>query len=113
MEWRACCTPLQRAPPVTAGSPPASGCSWPDASWVNYMQSRNALRNGINYSRPPMFIVRRDAFPFAYGSWSHLGIAFANHGACASQPPYYWVIGMAVCGDKDMAQVGAIWRDNL
>ena len=60
-----------------------------------------------------MFIVRGDAFPYAGGSWSHLGIALANHGARARQPAYYWVIGMAVCGDKDMAQLGAIWKDNL
>ena len=44
---------------------------------------------------------------------SPLGIALANHGARARQPAYYWLIGMAVCGDKDMAQLGAIWKDNL
>ena len=60
-----------------------------------------------------MFIVRGDAFPCAGGSLSHLGVALANHGARARQPAYYWVIGMAVCGDKDMAQLGAIWKDNL
>ena len=111
--WRARCTPLQLAPPVTAGSPPSSGRSWPIASRVNYVQSRNALRDCIDWSHPLMFIVRGDAFPCAGGSLSHLGIALANHGARARQPAYYWVIGMAVCGDKDMAQLGAIWKDNL
>ena len=27
-------------------------------------------------------------------------------------PPYLWVIGMAVCGDKDMAALATIWADN-
>ena len=60
-----------------------------------------------------MFIVRGDAFPSAGGSSSHLGIALPNHGARARQAAYYLVIGMAVRGDKDMAQLGVIWPDNL
>ena len=60
-----------------------------------------------------MFIVRGDVFPYARGSWSHLGIAVANHGARTRQTVHNWVIGMTVCGEKDMAQLGAIWRDNL
>ena len=60
-----------------------------------------------------MFIVRGEAFPCAGGSWSHLGIALANHGARARQTAYYWVIGMAVCGGKNMAPLSAIWKDNL
>ena len=112
-EWRARCTPLKLAPPVTAGSPPSSGRSWPIASWVNYVQSRNALPDCTDWSHSLMFIVRGDAFFCAGGSWSHLGIALASHSACARQPAYYWVIGMAVCADKDMAQLGAIWNDNL
>ena len=100
------------APPVTAGSPPSLGRSWPIASWVNYVQSRNALRNCIDWSHTLLFIVRGDVFPCAEASLSHLGIALANHGARARQPACYRVIGMAVCGDKDMAQLGAIWKDN-
>ena len=60
-----------------------------------------------------MFIVGGDAFPCTRGSWSHLGITLANHGACAREPASYWVIGMAVYGGKDMGQLGAKWRDNL
>ena len=60
-----------------------------------------------------MYIVRGNVFSYARGSWSHPGLALANHGACARQLAYYWVIAMAVCGDKDMAQLGAIWQDNL
>ena len=60
-----------------------------------------------------MFIVRGDVFPCAGGSLSHLGIALAKHGARARQTVYYWVIEMVVCGDSDMAKLGAIWKDNL
>ena len=112
-EWRARCSPLQLAPLVTAGSPPSSGHSWPIASWVNYVQSHTALRECMDWSRPLMFAVRGDAFPCARERWSHLDIALVNHGARTHQPAHYWVIGMAVCGNKDMAQPGAIWRDNL
>ena len=63
-EWRARCTPLHPAPTVTDGSPPSSGLSWPVASWVNYVQSRNALRDCIDSSHPLMFIVQGDAFPW-------------------------------------------------
>ena len=31
----------------------------------------------------------------------------------ARQPAYYWVIEMAVCGDHHMAQLSAIWKDDL
>ena len=59
-ERRARCASLKLAPPVTAGSPPSSGCSWPIASWVNCVQSRNALRDCIDWSRPLTFMVCRD-----------------------------------------------------
>ena len=59
-----------------------------------------------------MLIVRGDVFPCASRSLSHLSIALGHHGTCARQPAYYWVIGMAMCGDKDMAQLGAIWGGN-
>ena len=107
-EWRAHCTPLLLVPLVTASSPPPSARSCPIASWVNYVQSHNVLRDCIDQSGPLMFVVWGDALPCAGGSWSHVGIALANHGACACQPAYYSVIGMAVCGDKDMAHLGAI-----
>ena len=67
-EWQARCNPLQLVPPVTAGSPPSSGRSWPIPSWVNYVQLRNALRDCIDWSCPLMLIVRGDVFPCARGS---------------------------------------------
>ena len=60
-----------------------------------------------------MFIVWGAVFRYTAGRWSHPGIPLANHGARPCQPAYYWVIGTAVCGDKDIAHLGAKWRDNL
>ena len=40
-------------------------------------------------------------------------IALVNHGARGRTPAYLWVIGMAVCGDKDMAALATIWAGNL
>ena len=88
-EWIAHCQPLQLAPPVTAGTPLSSGRSWPLPLWVNYIESRPALHNTIDWSRPLIFIVRDDVYPCTGGSWSHLGVALANHGPHARQPAYY------------------------
>ena len=42
-----------------------------------------------------------------------LSIGLLNHGARGRTPAYLWVIGMAVCGDKDTAALATIWADNL
>ena len=42
-----------------------------------------------------------------------LSIGLLNHGARGRSPTYVWVIGMAVCGDKDMAALATIWSKNL
>ena len=60
----------------------------------------------IDWTRPLTFIVRGDAYPCAGGSWTQLPIGLLNHGARGRTPAYLWVIGMAVCGDKDMAALG-------
>ena len=67
----------------------------------------------IDWTRPLTFIVRGDAYPCAGGSWTQLSIRLLNHGARGRTPGYLWVIGMAVCGDKDMAALATIWADNL
>ena len=60
-----------------------------------------------------MSIVRSDAFACAGGSCSDQGIVLVNHGPCARQQAYYLVMGMAVCGDTDMAQLAGIGPENL
>ena len=44
---------------------------------------------------------------------SCLFIGLLNHGKRGHTPAYLWVIGMAVCGDKDMADLAAVWAENL
>ena len=67
----------------------------------------------IDWTRPQTFIVRGDAYPCAGGSWTQLFIGLLNHSAQGRTPAYLWVIGMAVCGNKDMAALATIWADNL
>ena len=66
-----------------------------------------------DWTRPPSFILRGDAYPCAGGSWTQLSIGLLNHGKRGRTPAYLWVIGMAVCGDKEMAALATIWAKNL
>ena len=111
--WKELVTPLDLRPPVSVPDPPASGRSWPLPSWARYVQSRPSLVDTIDWTRPPTCIVRGDAYPCAGGSWTQVSIGLLNHGAQGRTPGYLRVIGMAVCGDKDMAALAAIWGDNL
>ena len=106
-------TPLDLRPPVYVPDPAASGRSWPLPSWARYVQSRASLVDTIDWTRPLTFIVRGDVYPCAGGSWTQLSIGLLNHGARGRTPAYLWVIGMAVCGDKDMAALATIWADTL
>ena len=67
----------------------------------------------IDWGRPLTFIVRRDAYPSAGWSWTQLSIGLLNHGKRGRKPACWWVIGMAVCGDKDMAALATIWAEKL
>ena len=111
--WKELVTPLDLRPPVSVPNPPASGRSWPLPSWARCVQSRPSLVDTINWTRPLTFIVRGDVYPCAGGSWTQLSIGLLNHGARGRTPAYQWSIGMAVCGDKDMAALATIWADNL
>ena len=106
-------TPLDLRPPVSVPNPPASGRSWPLPSWARYFQSSPSPVDTINWTKPLTFIVRGDAYPCVGGSWMQLSIGLLNHGARGRTPAYLWVIGMAVCGEKDMAARATIWADNL
>ena len=111
--WKELVTPLDLRPPVSVPDPPASGRSWPVPLWALYVQARPSLGDTIDWTRPLTFIVRGDAYPCAGGSLTQLSIGLLNHGARGPPPAYLWVIGMAVCGDKDMAALATIWVDNL
>ena len=111
--WKELVTPLDLLPPVSVPDPTASGRSWPLPSWARYVQSCPSLVDTIDWTRPLTFIVRGDAYPCAGGGWTELSIGLLNHGARGRTPGCLWVIGMAVCGDKDMAALATIRADNL
>ena len=111
--WKELVTPLDLRPPMSVPDPPASGRSWPLPSWARYVPSRPSLVDTIDWTRPLTFIVRGDSYVCAGGSWTHFSIGLLNHGALVRTPAYLWVIGMAVCGDKDMVALATIWADNL
>ena len=71
------------------------------------------LVDSIDWKRPLTFCLRGDAYPCAGGSWTQLSIGLLNHGARGQKSAYLWAIGMAVCGDKDMAALATIWSKNL
>ena len=77
------------------------------------MQSRPALCQSIDWTRPLTFVVRGDMYPCAAGSWSQLLVGLLNHGVKARTSAFLWLIGMAVTGDKDMVPLGQIWAQVL
>ena len=98
--------PLEVRPPVTMADPPTSGRNWPVHSWARYIRLRPPLVDTIVWGRPFTFMVHGDAYPCAGGRWTQLSIGLLNHGKRGRTPAYLWVIGMAVCGDKDVADFG-------
>ena len=105
--------PLALSPPVECADPPLSGRCWPLRSWAQYVQSRPALCQSIDWTRPLTFVGQGDGYPCAGGSWSQLSVGLWNHGLKARTPAFLWVIGMAVTGDKDMVALGQIWAHVL
>ena len=111
--WKEMAKPLELRPPVSVADPPASGRSRPLPSWARHVQSRPPFADVIDCSRSLTFLVRGHAYPCAGGSWTQLSIGLLNHGARGRSPTSLWVIGMAVCGDKDMDALATIWAENL
>ena len=111
--WKEWSPPLTYNHPCPSPIPLLLSRSWPLPSWARYVQSRPSLVETIDWTRPLTFIVRGDVYPCADGSWTQLSIGLLNHGARGRTPAYLWVIGMAVCGNKDMAALATIWADNL
>ena len=79
-------------------------------SRARYIQWRAPLVDTIHWGRPLAFIVHRDVYPCAARSWTRLlSTGLLYHGKRGRTPADLWVIGMAVCGDKDMAALATIW----
>ena len=100
--WKSLTAPLALSPPGDCADPPSSGRCRPLRSWAQYVQSRPALCQSIDWTRPLTFVVWGDGYPCAGGSRSQLSLGLLNHGLKARTPAFLWVIGMDVTGDKDM-----------
>ena len=111
--WKELVKLLALGRPVSVADHPTSGRPWPLQWWARYIKSRPPLVDTIDWKRPLTFLLHGDAYPCAGGSWTQLSIGLLNHGAQGRTPAYLWVIGMAVCGDKDMAAPATIWSKNL
>ena len=101
--WKEWVKPLALDHPVPVADPPTSGRCWPLQSWARYIQSRPPLVDTIDWKRPLSFLLRGDAYPCVSGSWTQLSNGLLNHGARGPPPAYLSVVGIAVCGDKDIA----------
>ena len=111
--WKSLTAPLVLSPPVECADPPLSGRCWPLRSWAQYVQSRPAVCQSIDCTRPPSFVVRGDGYPCTGGCWSQLSVGLLNHGVKARTPAFLWVVGMHVMGDKDTVALGQIWTQVL
>ena len=111
--WKELVKPFALDRPVFVAGPATSGRCWPLQSWARYIQSRPPLVDTIDWKSPLTFLLRRDAYLCAAGSWTQPSTGLLNHGARARTPTYLWMIGMAVCGDRDIATLATIWSKNL
>ena len=66
--WKSLTAPLALFPLVECAGPPSSGRCWPLRSWAQYMQSRPALCQSIDWTRPLTLVVRGDRYPCSGGS---------------------------------------------
>ena len=67
------------------------------------------LGDTIDWKRTLTILLLGDAHPCAGGSWTQLSIGFLKPSTRARTPTYLWLIGMAVCGEEDMAAIATIW----
>ena len=111
--WKEQAKPLELEPPVSVADPPTTARFWLLQSWARCIQSRASLVDTIDWKWSLTFMLCGDAYPCARGSWAQLSIGLFNHGSRGRSPAYLWVIGMVVCGDKNMATLATIWAKNL
>ena len=95
------------------GPPLTVGLHWPLQRWAEYINSRPTLFNALDFSKPLHFIVRGDGYPTAGSSWAALTITLANFGEDARSPAYTWLIGLAVCAEKDIGTLGEPWKETI
>ena len=111
--WKSLTAPFGLSPPVECADPLSSGRCWPLRLWAQYVQSRQALCQSIDWTRPLTLVVGGDGYPCAGGSWSQLSVGLLNRGKNARTPAFLWVISMAVTGHKDKVALGPTWAQVL
>ena len=57
------------------------------------------------------FPIRGDGYPIAGGLFCQLFVSSLEHGKQARRPGFNWIHGLAVCHEKDMVALGAIWEE--
>ena len=111
--WQELLAPLELEPAVSTSDPKVTRVNWPWASWLGYIASQPPLCRMIDWSFPLTFIVRGDGYPCAGGEWSRLSVSIVNMDLWGHIPTCVWVIGLAICGDKQMATLATLWKANI
>ena len=111
--WQEVLAPLELELPVSTSHPKATSVSPPWASWLRYIASQPPLCRMIDGSFPLTFIVRADGYPCAGGEWSQLSVTIVNMGLWGRISACVWIIGLAICGDKQMATLATPWKANI
>ena len=112
--WKELVKPLALDQLVSVANPPTSGRSGPLQSWARYIQSRPPLVEATIGSDPSLSSsVGMLTCALVEVGPIGLSIGLLNHGSRGRTLAYLWVIGMAVCGDKDMAAPARLWSKNL
>ena len=111
--WARLLEPLQLATPRFTDWPAATSVSWPLQSWLDYLHSRKEFTDGYDLQTELTLIIRGDGYPIAGGSFCQMSVSLLEHGKQARRPGFSWVLGLAVCHDKDMVALEALWDDNF
>ena len=98
--WKSLTAPFVLSPPVECADPPSSRHCWLMRSWAQYVQSRPALCQSIDWTCPLTLVVRRDGYPCAGGGWSQLSVGLLNHRVRVRTLAFQCVIGMALTGTR-------------
>ena len=67
----------------------------------------------IDWFFPLTFIVEGNGYPCAGGQFSQLSISIVHMGLWGRILACVWVIGIAVCGDKQMTALATLWKANI
>ena len=67
----------------------------------------------IDWSFTLIFIDRGDGQRGAGGVWSQLSLAIVNMSLWERIPACVWVLGLATCGNRQIATLATLWRAKI